>query len=190
MIRIDLLASPQDRTGNRKAPWLAGVEAVAGLATIVAALVTIMWWAWTLQGEREEVSQALTSAEATLRTMAPAVDRMREAEELRADLLGFVGRVEALDGRRRSALRMLNGLSTVLPDDVWFSAVRWEGDGVFVDGHATTLAAVSEYVTALEAADALGAPVEVVDSQRGEWSGREIFNFELRVSLPAVGDGS
>ena len=52
-------------------------------------------------------------------------------------------------------------------------------------GYAGTLAAVADYVAILETAGRFDGPVEIVDSQRREWSGgREIVSFEVRLSFP------
>lgn len=185
MIRINLIASPADRPAPRDSAWIPGVAVAAGLATMVAALIVMVWWARALRGEAAEVSRELAGAQATVGTLAPAVDRLREAEALRARLLGFVDVLEALHARRATALRMLDGVSRVLPGDLWLSEVREESDGFFVRGHAATRAAVSDYVAALESEGAFGAPVDLVDSQRGDRSGgRELVSFEVRVPLP------
>jgi len=188
MIRINLLASQDDRIAHRNSGWPAGSAVVGGTAAMAAVLVLTVWWIWALEAERAEVATAMAGAGATLRSLAPAVDQVRAAEALQADLQGLVDLIEDLHARRKTAARMLDHLSGVLPDDLWFSEVREDDAGVLVLGHAATLEGVSGYVTALEAADALDLLVELVDSQRGEWfDGRDIVSFEMRVSLPAPG---
>lgn len=184
MIRINLLASPADRTAYRHARQPAWNTVVGGLAMLLSVTVVPASWVWTLRGEAAGVSRALAEAETTLRRLAPAVARARDLEELRAELIGLARIVDELHARRRTALRMLDRLSRGLPGDLWLSEVREESDGVLVRGHAAKLATVSEYVAALEATAASGAPVELVDSQRG---GRETVSFEVRVSLPPAG---
>lgn len=188
MIRVNLLASPGDHgayVDQRRPSWIAFG---GGLATVLAVVVVSAWWTWTLRAEAAEVSRALGGAEATLRSLAPAVDRVRELEDLRADLLGHAGIIDQLHAGRTATLRMLDWLSRGLPGDVWFSEVREQSDGVSVRGQAATLATVSDYVAALESARPSGAAVELVDSQRGDrLRGREIVDFEVRVSLPMAG---
>ena len=187
MIRINLIASPADRGAHRDSARLPWVAVAAGLATMVAALAVMVWWAWALRGEAAAVSRELAGARAAVGTLTPAVDRLRDAEAQRAHLLGFVNLLEALHARRTTALRMLDGVSRVLPGDLWLSEVREESDGFLVRGHAATRAAVSDYVAALESAGAFGAPVDLVDSQRGDRSGgRELVSFEVRVPLPGA----
>jgi Tfp pilus assembly protein PilN len=188
MIRINLLASPEDRAAYRNTDWPAWTAAVGGLAMLAVALVAVVWWTWTLRAETAEVSRGLAVAEAALRSLTPAIDRTREVEALGADLLGVVGPLEELHARRNTARRVLDNVSSVLPDDLWLSEVREESGGVFVRGHGATLASVSGYVAALEAAGGFGAPVDLVDSQRGDRiGGRQLVNFEIRLSSPAAG---
>lgn len=187
MIRIDLLAAPEERAAYRDADRLPWIAVVGGLATMLAVLASVVWWTWTLRREAAEVSRGLAGAKAALETLAPAVDRLRDAEALRADLLGVVNLLEELHERRATTLRMLDSMARVLPDDLWLSEVREESDGVFVRGHAATRAAVSDYVAALEAAGPFGAPVDLLDSQRGNRSGgRELVSFEVRAPLPGA----
>ena len=188
MIRINLLAPPEDRAAYRNAGWPAGIVGFGGLVALLAVLVGPAWWTWTLRVEAAGVARALAEAEATLRTLSPTVERVRGLEKLRSELIGLVATVDELHGRRKTALQMLDRLSREVPDDLWLSEVREEPDGVVVRGHAATLATVSQYVAALETTGAFNAPVELVDSQRGDRLGRrEIVDFEVRASLPPAG---
>ena len=188
MIRINLLAPPKDRGAHRNAGRQAGIVVLGGLATLLAVLVGPAWWTWTLRAEAAAVSRDLAQAEAALRTLSPAVERVRDLEERRAELIDLVAAVDGLHGGRETALRMLDRLSRGVPDDLWLSEVREEAGGVSVRGHAATLATVSQYVAALEASGAFDAPVELVDSQRGvRLGGREIVSFEVRASLQRAG---
>ncbi len=188
MIRINLLASRGDRGAYLVARPSFRMAVVGGLATLIAVVVVSVWWTWTLRAEAADVSRALAEAEAALRSLSPAVERVRELEDRRADLLGRAGLIDRLRAGRTTTLRMLDWLSRGLPDGLWLSEVREQPDGVSVRGRASTLATVSDYVAALESARPFGAAVELVDSQRGDrLRGREIVDFELRVSLPAAG---
>jgi len=184
VIRVNLLAPPKDR-GARNAGWPA---VFGGLVTLLAVLVGPAWWSWTLRAEAAAISRALAEAEATLRTVSPAVERVRGLEKLRAELVGLVAAVDELHGSRKTALQMLSRLSHGVPDDLWLSEMREESDGILLRGHAATLETVSQYIAALETTGAFDAPVELVDSRRGDRLGdREIVDFEVRVSLPAAG---
>ena len=183
MILLDLLSSAEVRTRSRRVRWPAWAPVVGFPAILGAALVPMAWWFWTLRAEGVEMSQALADAEAVLRNLAPAVDDARDAEARRADLRGRLSLIEELHERRYAAVRMLDRLSRGLPDDLWFSEVREENGVVVVRGFAATLTSVSDYAAALEATGAFGVPVEVVDSQRGEWSdGQTRVRFEFRMS--------
>ena len=185
MIRINLLTSAQERAAVAAARRRVWTTLVGGPAMLAAALTPIGWWSWALHAEAGVVSRSLANVEATLRSLAPDVEAVQEAEALRADLGARVARIEDLQARRETSGRMLDGLSRVVPDDLWFREVREEPGGVAVRGYAGTLAAVSDYVAILETAGRFDGPVEIVDSQRREWSGgREIVSFEVRLSFP------
>ncbi len=183
MIRINLLAA-EDRAARPEAWWREWTPTLGAPAVLVTSLVLIGWWSWALRAETAEVSRALAEAQAILRSLAPAIEGVRDAEARRADLRDRLALVEELHAHRNTAAQMLERLSRRLPDDLWLSEVREEAGVVIVRGHAATLTTVSDYAAALEADGAFGAPVEIVDSQRGEWSGRQaMVRFEFRLSF-------
>ena len=185
MIRVNLLASAEGAAAARggRPAWLPAAGAAAALA---AGLLAAAWWTWALRAEAAGVARELQAAGETLRGLAPALGRVRAAEASRADLLAHVDLLERLHARRGTALRTLRRLSRALPDGLWLSEVREEPGHVVVRGRAADLAAVSDYVAALEAGEAFGAPVELVDSRRaGRPGGRQVVSFEARLSLPA-----
>ena len=187
MIRINLLTSAQERAAVADARRRAWTLLVGGPALLVVVLTPVGWWSWALHAEAGVVSRSLANVEATLRRLAPDVEAVQAAEALRADLGARVARIEDLRARRETAGRMLDGLGRVVPDDLWFREIREEPDGFAVHGYAGTLAAVSDYVAILETAGHFDGPVEIVDSQRREWSGgREIVRFEVRLSFPGA----
>ena len=190
MIRINLLGSAEGRTADSDPAWRVWTIAFGGPALGVAAVFLMAWWSWALRAEAAEVSRALAAAEATLGSLAPAVEDMRAAEAQRDALGGRVVLLEELHARRQAAVRLLDRLRRDLPDDLWFGELREEAGRVVVRGHAATLAAVSDYAAALEAAGGFGAPVEIADSQRDAGSGgRQIVSFELRMPVPAAAGG-
>lgn len=190
MIRINLLVSAQDRGAAPDTGWDAWMVPLGGSAILLASSILMGWWSWTLRAEAVDVSRSLADVETTLRRLAPDVEAVRGAEALRADVHARVALIEDLRARRETAGRLLDGLSRVLPDGLWFGEVREEPGGVVVRGYAETLADVSDYVATLETPGHFDGPVEVVDSQRRESSGgQEIVSFEVRLSFPEAGAG-
>lgn len=184
MIRIDLLTSAEERAAGFGAGPRGRMLALGAPAMLAAALVLMGWWSWTLHVEAAAVSRALAEAEASLRSLAPAIEDARAAEERRTELRGRLDRLEALHARRHVAARMLSGVSRALPDDLWFTELHAEDGGVILRGHAATLASVSDYAAALDASREFGRPVEIVDSQRDPGGG---VRFEFRMSFPGAG---
>ena len=187
MIRINLLASAQDRSAVPMASWLVWTTTVGGPAVVISALVLMGWWSWALRAEAVEIARAQADAEATLQRLSPAVGEVQDAEAVTTDLGSRVALIEALHARRDTAATMLEHLSRAVPDGLWFSEVREGPDGVVVRGRAATLATVSDYAAALEATGAFDAPVEIVDSQRATAAGgRQVVDFEVRISFAAA----
>ncbi len=182
MIRVNLLASVQDRTTVVDGGWRGAAPTAAAVAVAAAALVLAGGWFWSLHGEASELGRQLATAEADLAGLASAGDAVRGAELRQADLAARVARIEALQRRRGASVRLLRLLSRALPDGLWLSEVRQEPAGVVVLGRAGTPATVFDYAAALEESASPGTTVEIVNSRREERSGEgETVAFEARM---------
>ena len=61
--------------------------------------------------------------------------------------------------------------------------LRQSDEGVVVQGRATTLTALSDFVANLESSGQVTPPVELIDSQTEDTPQGEVVRFELRAAF-------
>lgn len=150
--------------------YLTGPRALAVLVALLAGLSGV------LSLSRYEAALAEIRAEAAkLRTQAAAV---REAMERSGAAVADLARLQQLKLGEVPAVEVLEELSRVLPDSVWLTDLRIEGDAVDIVGLAKSGAALPPLFvgSALFADAALTAPVTL--DQRED---KERFSLRIRI---------
>ena len=179
MIRINLLAGDRDRT-NRGVEVDLGQKVTIGCNVILVAMVVLIGWRfWSLRQDSVQLTQELAAADQELQRLAPLLERVRAFEAQGAQLSERVALIEQLRQGQRCPVRMLDEISRSLPDGLWLLELQQEDERVFVVGRATTLKALSDFVTNLEDSGQVAPPVELVDSHSEETPQGEVVRFEL-----------
>lgn len=187
MIRINLLAAelrpeapPRAGSGHR--------AAMAGGAVVAAALMGLMLRAgFAIGSEADRLDRQMRVLDRELAGFEGVAARRDEVERQAADLAGRVARVEALRAAQGAPARMLDAVTGIVPDQVWLSELRHEGDDVSMTGRAAGMTGVSEMVAGLESSGYFLSPIEIVDSRLEADSGSGAVHFEIRArfSLPS-----
>jgi general secretion pathway protein L len=148
---------------------------------LVALVLLLAGMAGALSLSRYEAALAEIGAEtAKLRTQAAAV---RDAMEKSGVAVADLARLQRLKLGQIPSVQVLEELSRVLPDSVWLTDLRIEGDVVDITGLAKSGAALpSMFVgSALFVDAALTAPVTL--DQRED---KERFSLRIRIKPPAA----
>jgi len=167
-----LEASDPPRSGLAR--HVTGPRVLAVLVVLLAALAGV------LSLSRYEAALADIRAEtAKLRTQAAAV---REAMERSGAAVADLARLQQMKLGQVPTVEVLEELSRVLPDSVWLTDLRIEGDAVDIVGLAKSGAALPPLFvgSALFADAALTAPVTL--DQRED---KERFSLRIRIKPPA-----
>lgn len=188
MIRINLLAVERDRT-KRRAGIEVGQKVTIGCSVILVVTVVAMGWRfWTLREQGARLTQDIAAANLAIGELAPILESVREHDEARAQLTQRVTLIEQLRTGQAGPVRMLDEVSRSLPDGLWLTELRQEPTMVVVQGRATTLRALSDFVASLELSGFFAPPVELVDSQLEDQQGQgEVVRFELRATFQLPG---
>ena len=186
MIRINLLAVERDRT-KRRAGIEIGQKVTIGCSVIlVMTVVAIGWRFWSLRQQAAQLVQEITAADQEIQRLAPVLDQVTEADARRAQLAERVALIEQLRVGQDGPVRMLDQVSRALPDGLWLTELRQEPTMIVVQGRATTLTALSDFVANMELSGYFTPPVEIVDSQLEQAQGQtqgEVVRFELRATF-------
>lgn len=187
MIRINLLAVERDRGKQRRAGIAVSQKVAIGAGLIfVATAGGIAWPFWTLRESSARIDEELAAARQEITRLSSVLERVKEFDARRAQLTQRVALIEQLRKGQAGPVRMLDQVSDSLPEGLWLTELRQEGDAVIVQGRSTTLTSLSDFVANLEASGYFVPPVSIVDSQLEAQPQGEVVRFELRgqFSLP------
>ena len=191
MIRVNLLGTKDPATGGSMTdPGIYGMEssdkkgvffAVAILGLAVAA-IAFQWLAATTKlGDLEDQISQLNSEKSRL---GPIIVEVEEYQAKLAELKEKARLIERLRTEREGPVRMLDALSTELPDFVWLEELSQQGNTVTIDGMAASYVSIADYIRKLEDSDWF-QNVELIDAQVDRRQEQEFTVFELRTQLVA-----
>jgi general secretion pathway protein L len=162
--RLSAAAAPEPKAG-RRLKLMAGLA--AGLA-VAAALSPVLRLSFTADRLAAAVEQASRDATAT-RALQVEADRLSLGLET-------VARAKAV---APSPLRILNALSTLLPDDTWLAQLGVAGAEVTLEGRTASSATLVGLIEASEMFDELSYLSPVTRDSGGAF---ERFNFSVKLS--------
>jgi type IV pilus assembly protein PilN len=190
MIRINLLGGEKKKATRAVAAFGAGQRLTALCSLIVvAALVGIGWWYWSLSREAAQVDSEIAAAQqeaARLRSMMAEVEAF---EAQRARIQERVALIEELRAGQSIPVQLLDHVSRSLPDMLWLTSMTQTDTQVTLVGSSRTLVALSDFVGNLGGGTVLRRPIEIVDSQvqEGKGSGAaatpDLIQFTVRAQL-------
>jgi type IV pilus assembly protein PilN len=165
LIKINLLAVDRDRV-KRKATFQVGQKLTVGCSLILVATALIIgWWYWSLQSDSAQLSQQILDAQRETARLQSVIVQVRQFEAQRAELQQRVTLIEQLRKGQTGPVHLLDQISRSLPDTMWLVELKQTAAGdVTIDGRCTSLTALSDFVSSLEASSFFAKPVEIVDS--------------------------
>jgi type IV pilus assembly protein PilN len=165
MIRINLLAVERERPKRRAGLGAAQKITVAASVILVATALGMAWWFWSLRQQSARVDQEILDAEAETRRLRSVLTQVQQFETRRAQLQQRVTLIEELRKGQSGPVHMLDAISRSLPDRLWLTELNQKEAEVLIEGVATSLTALSDFVANLEASGSFKRPVEIVQSQ-------------------------
>jgi Tfp pilus assembly protein PilN len=190
MIRVNLLGTKEPAGGGatvidtgpatgerseRKGIFVA--VAILGLA--VAAIV-FQWLSATrtLNQLDEEINQL----NAEKNRLAPIIVEVQKYQAKLAELEEKEKLIERLKSEREGPVRMLDSLSSELPDFVWLTQLQQKGSQVTIDGMAASYVSIADYIRKLEDNEWF-QNVELIDARVDQRQEQEFTEFQLRTQL-------
>jgi type IV pilus assembly protein PilN len=193
MIRINLLGV--ERQKARKATFsfnlAQGVPVLCGLI-VVAAAAGIGWWYWSLTQASAQVDADIVATRQESARLAGLMNEVTQFEAQRTQLQQRVTLIETLRKGQSIPVQLLDHVSKSLPDMLWLTDLEQEGPGLTIEGRATTLIALSDFVGNLGLGATLTKPIEIVKSEVAEVGttpgqpGAELIQFTVRAQVAGV----
>ena len=191
MIRINLLGT--ERKQVRKAPTFdLGQRLTAACSLIlVAAVVGIGWWYWSLDNASARVDAEIVARQQEAARLQSLLVEVQRFEAQRTQLQQRVQLIEQLRSGQSIPVQLLDHVSKSLPDMLWLTDMAQDGAAVTIQGRSTTLIALSDFVGNLGNGELLKKPIEIVNSQvdsgRGGAQAVELINFTVKAQLASTG---
>ena len=170
MIRINLVAVDRDRAKRRPSASTSGPQVAQQRITLACSLILVLtglglgWWYWSLKVQSDRIEEDIVTSQKETARLRTLIQQVQTNDARRAQLQERVGLIEELRKGRENAVRMLDEISRSLPDMLWLTDVKQQGDDLTITGRCTSLTALSDFVDNLK----LGGyfkPVEILNSQ-------------------------
>ena len=175
MTRINLLDWRAERREARRREFLSMI----GLAVVVAGAILgiaflAMQQALDYQNQRNKLLE---------QTIADIDKQIKEIEELQKTREGLISRmkiIEQLQQSRSGTVHFFDELVNTLPDGVFLTHVKQDGQSVTVDGTAESNGRISAYMKNLDASPWFDDP-QLVVIKTGEKNKQRTSDFTLKV---------
>jgi type IV pilus assembly protein PilN len=165
MIRINLLSAEREKVKRRTTVQLGQRLTVACSLILVAALLGIGWWYWSLNTQSARLDEEIAAAQRETQVLRTLIQQVEQFEQRRAQLQQRVTLIEQLRRGQSGAVHLLDQISRSLPDMLWLTEIKQQGDTLTISGRCTAQTALSDFVTNLEASGYFKKPVDSLESQ-------------------------
>jgi type IV pilus assembly protein PilN len=165
MIRINLLGGDRQKTRKAAAFDVGQQLTLACSLILVAAVLGIGWWYWSLNEESTRVEAEIESAQREQARLKSLLTEVTQFEGRRAQLQQRVQLIEQLRAGQSLPVQLLDHVSRSLPDMLWLTEMDQAGGALSIQGRSTTLIALSDFVGNLGNTELLVKPIEIVSSQ-------------------------
>ena len=187
MIRINLLTVERALPGRRFTFDLGEKTTALSSVILVVAVGLIVWQCFLVRGVSQALDVELTGARQEIQRLQEELEQVRQFDERRAQLQLRVTLIEELRRGQVGPVQMLDQVSRNLPDSLWLTEMRQDGDALVILGRAMTLTALSDFVANLERSGYFIPPVDLIDSQLEDVAQGQVVRFEVRAQFTVPG---
>jgi type IV pilus assembly protein PilN len=166
MIRINLLGVERKQVRSKGPSFDIGQKlTVACSLVLVAAVLGIGYWYWSLNETSARVDREIVAANAEATRLRGLLTEVQQFEARRGQLTQRVQLIEQLRGGQSVPVQLLDHISRSLPDMLWLTSMVQNGPVLTIQGRSTTLIALSDFVGSLGTNPLLIKPIEIVNSE-------------------------
>ena len=183
MIRINLLAVERQVPGRRFTFALGEQTTVLSSLILLVAAVLIASQFFSIRGESRALDDELAGARQEIQRLQEELEQVMLFDERRAQLQLRIALIAELQRGQVGPVQMLDQVSQNLPDSLWLTEMRQEGNVLVILGQAMTLNALSDFVANLERSGYFIPPVDLIDSQLEG----QVVRFEVRAQFLVPG---
>jgi Tfp pilus assembly protein PilN len=178
MIRVNLLSTgPSGKGPVVLSPHLA---TVAGVVMLLLTVTGVGLWWWQLGREAAALDVRITKSEsdlARLKQVAKLVDR---AIARKSELSEKLALIERLRASQHGPVNLLATVSRSMTDGLWLMELNQRGAVVQLEGRATSLTAVTDFVERLQSSGIFDRPVEIVTTSMEPVDDTAVVRFAVK----------
>jgi type IV pilus assembly protein PilN len=187
MIRINLLERRKEARAQRQFN-AAQLGPVLCTLLIVGTGILLGWRFWTLRQDTARLVQDVARAEQDAARLRSALQEVERFEKRKAQIQERVALIEELRRGQNGPVHLLDEVSRSVPDRLWLTELRQQNADVQIQGRASSLTALSDFVGNLEASGYFARPVEIVDSQVETVQGSgDLVRFSVKATFVLPG---
>jgi type IV pilus assembly protein PilN len=146
------------------------------------------WRYWVVDQRATRLAADIAAARAEEVRLAEVLKQVTEFEGRRAQLQERVALIDDLRKGQNAPVHIIDQISRSLPEMMWLTSLKQEGYDVTIVGRSTTLAALSDFVSNLEATRYFRRPVEIVQSEvQSAADVPDLIEFTIKGSFQMAG---
>ena len=170
MIRINLLAVERERTKKKKKTTRVAIPAaqrvtIGATVILLATVIGLFWWFWSLRQLSAKLDVEIARAEVETRQLRSVLTQVQKFEARKGQLQQRVTLIEQLRKGQWAPVRVLDDISRSVPERLWLTDMTQSGSDYTLNGFATTMTALTDFVAGIESTKWFKRPVEIIDSQ-------------------------
>jgi type IV pilus assembly protein PilN len=181
LIKINLLDWRTELREKRKKQF---TTAAAGALLAAAGVVLLGMLYMNRAIENQQERNRILKDEIAL--IEKQIKEIQELEKIRANLLARMQVIERLQQSRAQVVHYFDELVNTIPEGVYLTSVKQQGNNTSIEGVAESNSRVSAYMKNLDASPYFKDPRLVV-IKTGDSGGRRLANFSLQVTEVSPG---
>jgi type IV pilus assembly protein PilN len=192
MIKINLLASER-KTAKKRIAFQTGQKITIGCSVILIATGLLVGWRYlSLDQESKKLDTDISAAQKEAARLHTIIEQVQQFEQRRSQLQQRVTLIEQLRRDQTGPVHMLDQISRAMPPMLWLGELKQGATPteVVIVGKCTSITALTDFVTNLEASGYFKKSVEIVNSQTEilTTAPGEIVTFTIRGQFQRPGD--
>ncbi|MBI5213718.1 MAG: PilN domain-containing protein [Nitrospirae bacterium] len=181
MIRINLLSEERKKKKKKKIKGPSNFLVTVGLAVLSAVLIA----GGAALFFKNQVSQLKKQSEANKAKIADLAKKTNEAnryEKLNKEIAQRSVIIEGLRKNQSVPVRILDNVSTAMPEGVWLVMMTYKDNGIVLEGYAFSNTDIVSYVENLKKSENF-ADVYLDESVQAEVEKVQVYKFKLNFKM-------
>lgn len=179
MIRINLLSEEKKKKKRIKGP--SNILVTVGILTLSAALV-FGGAAFFFKNQVSQLKSRSESNKAKLADLAKKTNEANRYEKLNKEIAQRSVIIESLRKNQSVPVRILDNVSTALPEGIWLIMMTYKDSGVVLEGYAFSNTEIVSYVENLKKSENF-ADVYLDESVQAEVEKVQVYKFKLNFKV-------